>query len=291
MPQHHLDLDIIEERLAVCRLAPDATVPEWVSDEPSTGALTSITRTRNELSIVCSQAAVPANVNAEKDWRAIRVRGTLDFSDIGIMASLVDPLADIGVSVFTLSTFDTDYVLLKETELHRAALALVSAGHRIQHDFPEAQRENGEIEVRIAPLTETNWREALALRVNPDQKNFVANNAYSIAQSRFHPDWSPEGVFVGNVMVGFSLMEPEPKKRRIWIVRYMIAGIYQGRGYGKAGLLTLIKRFRTDPTCDAVFLSIDPDNENATKVYESVGFVKTGDFDDGEVVMRLQLTR
>ena len=79
-------------------------MPEWVTKEPSTGALTSITRTRNELSIVCSQAVVPANVKAEKDWRAIGVRGTLDFSDIGIMASLVDPLADIGVSVFTISS-------------------------------------------------------------------------------------------------------------------------------------------------------------------------------------------
>ncbi len=291
MAQHQFDLDIFEERLAVCRLEPDATVPEWVSEEPPTGALTSITRTRTELSIVCSQAVVPANVKAEKDWRAIGVRGTLDFSDIGIMASLVDPLADIGVSVFAISTFDTDYLLLKEAELHRAALALVSVGHRIQHDFPEAQRENGEIEVRVAPLTEKNWREALALRVNPDQKNFVADNAYSIAQSRFHPDWSPEGIFVGNVMVGFAMMEPEPNKRRIWIIRYMIAGIYQGRGYGKIGLLTLIERFLSDPSCDAIFLSVVPDNENTTKVYESVGFEKTGDFDDGEVVMRLQLTR
>ncbi len=291
MAQHHLDLDIFEERLAVCRLEPDAKLPEWVSDEPTTGALTSITRTRSELSIVCSQAAVPADVKAEKEWRAIGVRGTLDFSDVDVIASLVNPLGDIGISVFTISTFDTDYVLLKEAELHRAALALLSVGHRIQHDFPEAQRKNGEIEIWVAPLTEKNWREALAMRVNPDQKNFVADNAYSIAQSRFHPDWSPEGIFVGNVMVGFAMMEPEPKKRRIWIVRYMIAGIYQGRGYGKAGLLTLIERFRSDSTYEAVFLSIVPDNKNATKVYESVGFEKTGEFDDGEAVMRLQLNR
>ena len=92
-------------------------------------------------------------------------------------------------------------------------------------------------------------------------------------------------------MVGFAMMEPEPNKHHIWIARYMIAGIYQGRGYGKAGLLTLIERFRTDPTFEAIFLSVVPDNENATKVYESVGFEMTGNFVDGEAMMRLQLIR
>lgn len=110
-------------RYAVARLPADAPVPAW-----ATGAIVSITRTPDELSIVCDDAAVPADVRAERDFAALRVAGTIDFSVVGLLASLTWVLADAEVSVLALSTFDTDYILVRSADLPRAkaALALVA---------------------------------------------------------------------------------------------------------------------------------------------------------------------
>jgi hypothetical protein len=104
---------------AVCRLAADEPIPAW-----ATGALISVTRTGEELSVVCGAEAVPAGVRCETGWRCLRVAGTLDFSLVGVLATLLVPLAEAGVSVFAISTFDTDYLLVKESNLVRAVEAL-----------------------------------------------------------------------------------------------------------------------------------------------------------------------
>jgi GNAT superfamily N-acetyltransferase len=113
---------------AVCRLAADAPLPEWVAS----GSFVSITRSVEELSVVCPQGVVPEGVRCEPGWRCLRVAGTLDLSLTGVLASLLGPLADGGVSAFALSTFDTDYVLVKEKDLLRAGQALRRAGHTVR---------------------------------------------------------------------------------------------------------------------------------------------------------------
>jgi hypothetical protein len=115
------------DTFAVCRLNADAAVPTWAS----AGKFFSMTRTAEELSVVCPQSLVPDGVRCERDWRCIRVAGTMDFSMIGVVAALVTPLAEASVSVFVLSTFDTDYMLVKESDLERALAALRAAGHVI----------------------------------------------------------------------------------------------------------------------------------------------------------------
>lgn len=122
-----LDLTLLDPPLAVCRLSPGATVPDWAAF----GAFTSITRTAEEWSIVCEAGAVPADVRRETGFRALKVAGPLDFALTGILASLAVPLAEAGVSVFALSTFDTDYLLVREAQLECALRALRGAGHRI----------------------------------------------------------------------------------------------------------------------------------------------------------------
>jgi GNAT superfamily N-acetyltransferase len=112
---------------AVCRLSPDAPLPTWVA----CGPVTSITRTADELSVVCRQDVVPESVRCERGWRCLRVAGTLDFSLVGVLASLLGPLANAGVSVFVLSTFDTDYLLVKEDKLEKAIEVLSQAGQRV----------------------------------------------------------------------------------------------------------------------------------------------------------------
>ncbi|MDB4964783.1 MAG: hypothetical protein JWN44_472 [Myxococcales bacterium] len=107
---------------AVARLAADAPLPAWAT----TGALSSITRTADELSIVCADAALPDGIAAERGFVAFRVAGTIDFAVTGVLSSLTAPLAAAGVSVFALSTFDTDYLLVRAADRARAVAALTT---------------------------------------------------------------------------------------------------------------------------------------------------------------------
>jgi hypothetical protein len=126
-PRPTLDLTLLPEALAVCRLPAGAPSPAWLEGE----AFASVTRTPAETSVVCRSAVVPEGVRAEPGWRALRVAGPLDFALTGILLSLLAPLAAAGVAVFALSTFDTDYVLVREAALDEALAALAGAGHRI----------------------------------------------------------------------------------------------------------------------------------------------------------------
>ncbi len=121
-----LTLTVLPETLAVCRLASDAAVPGWAM----AGSFSSITRTADELSVVCAQSQVPDGVKREGGWRGLKVEGPLDFALTGILASLAAPLAQAGISIFAVSTYDTDYVLVKE--LDRTLMILAAQGHRIQ---------------------------------------------------------------------------------------------------------------------------------------------------------------
>jgi hypothetical protein len=119
-------LSIVAGVFAVCRFAPETEVPSWIWQDRS---LLSLTYTPDELSIVCAAAHVPDNVRAERGWAALKVEGPLDFSLTGILSALAGPLADAGIAIFALSTFDTDYLLLKRSQLERACEILEAAGH------------------------------------------------------------------------------------------------------------------------------------------------------------------
>lgn len=130
-PAVGLGLDLYSEELAVCRLGADDVVPGWARD-PASGPITSITRTPDELSIVVSAGAVPDGIRAERGWRALAVRGPLDFSLTGVLAGLATPLAEADVPIFVVSTHDTDWLLVKATKIDDAVAALRSAGHTIE---------------------------------------------------------------------------------------------------------------------------------------------------------------
>lgn len=122
-----MELRVLPDRLSVCRLPVDAPWPV----PPSGHSFYSATRTDQELSIVCLEDAAPAGARVDTDWRALEVAGPLDFSMVGVMAALTAPLADVDVSVFVLSTYDTDYVLVHAAGLERAVGALRAAGHTV----------------------------------------------------------------------------------------------------------------------------------------------------------------
>jgi len=121
---------LLSERLAVCRLTPEAPYPDWARP----GELLALVRTLEELSIVCQERFVPPEVKAERGWRALQVQGPLDFSQVGILASIARPLSDAGISIFAVSTFDTDYVLVKENMLERSLKALSQVGFLVLND-------------------------------------------------------------------------------------------------------------------------------------------------------------
>ena len=120
-----MTLSVLEDSFSVCRLAPDAGIPRWV---PTKGFV-SVTRTAEELSIVCQSDAVPDSVRTERDFRVLKIEGPFDFSLTGILLAVIEPLADAGISIFALSTYDTDYVLVKKKDLNQAVSVLSAFGH------------------------------------------------------------------------------------------------------------------------------------------------------------------
>lgn len=115
-----LTMSVLDGTFAICRLRNEEGVPPWAVNS----GFFSVTRTMDELSVVCPQENVPEGICCEKEWRCLKVEGPLDFSLTGILSSLALPLARSGISIFALSTYDTDYLLVKENQLQRAIFVL-----------------------------------------------------------------------------------------------------------------------------------------------------------------------
>ena len=121
-------LRTLPDSYAVVRLQPGSELPPWVDRGP----FRTVTRTDHEVSVVCRDHDVPDGESAERGWRVLEAVGPLDFSLTGVLLSLVTPLAEAEVPIFAISTFETDYVLVRETDLDRALDALEQAGHDIE---------------------------------------------------------------------------------------------------------------------------------------------------------------
>jgi len=120
-------LKILPKRLAVCRLNADAPLPDWIEQSD----FYSITRTEEELTVVCDEKLVVPGTKSETGWRCLKVEGPLDFSETGIVFSLTQPLAESAVPVFLISTFDTDYLMVKERDLTKTINAISAQGHQV----------------------------------------------------------------------------------------------------------------------------------------------------------------
>ncbi len=116
-----LTLSVLPQTFAICRLEKNTPIPDWALRGSQ---FSSITASSEEISIVCDESVVPPDVKAVKGWRAFKVEGPLDLSMTGVVASLTSPLAEAGISVFTLSTYDTDYLLVNTGRLEDAIMVL-----------------------------------------------------------------------------------------------------------------------------------------------------------------------
>jgi hypothetical protein len=117
-----LVLRLLPGELAILQLPSAAAIPSWLNF--AAAPLVSVTHTADELSVVCPSSEVPARLTCEAGWRAFRVQGKQDFSAVGILSSILSPLASAGISIFSISTFDTDYILVRDDAVEQARSAL-----------------------------------------------------------------------------------------------------------------------------------------------------------------------
>jgi len=128
VPKRNLKLTSLWGAYAICQLDPQKSPPEWVFK----GDIYSITRTPEELSIICLHVQIPEHIPCQPGWRALKVEGPFNFDEIGVLASLTEPLAAAQISLLTSSTFDTDYIFIQDVNYNQALKALRAAGHHIE---------------------------------------------------------------------------------------------------------------------------------------------------------------
>ncbi len=129
----HLELSLLSERFAISRLDGSSPIPPWATQGP----FFSVTRTGDELSVVTELSRVPPGVQSKPGWRVLKVHGPFVLTEIGVLAALATPLAEAKISLFAVSTFDTDYLLVASETLLAAIAALERAGHTIHRSKTE----------------------------------------------------------------------------------------------------------------------------------------------------------
>lgn len=157
---HQLTITVHPDRYAICRLEPGATLPAWAGG----AEFLCVTRTSHELSIVCSQTMVPESVHAERDRRLLQIEGTLAFTLIGVLASVATPLADAEISIFAVSTYDTDSAYFRKGPTSRCRSAGSGGAHHSTYALNSSQNqthekgntiENWSVEVCSLPHTQS----------------------------------------------------------------------------------------------------------------------------------------
>ena len=120
-------IDLIEGDYAICKLPPTDPIPHWAN-----AAFCVFIRTVDELAVLCEHKLIPSGVPSEAGWKLLKLRGPFEFSAVGVLASILEPLAKSNISILAFSSFDTDYILVKLDQLPRTCLVLEQAGHTVE---------------------------------------------------------------------------------------------------------------------------------------------------------------
>jgi diamine N-acetyltransferase len=148
------------------------------------------------------------------------------------------------------------------------------------------------MDISLRAITPENFRECIALKVADAQGKFVATNLMSIAQAKIYPTANPLAVYAKDEIVGFVMYGFDTDDEKFYLVRLMIDEKHQGKGYGKAATLKVIELMKEIKDCREIFLSFVPENTGAEKLYQNVGFERTGETSEvGEIIMRFDLNK
>jgi ribosomal protein S18 acetylase RimI-like enzyme len=268
-----LRLWVLAERLAVCSLEPPAATPPWAT----AARFYSVTRAPDELSVVCPEEIVPDGVMHEGGLRALKLGGTFDLEQVGVLASVAVPLAGAGVSIFVLSTFDTDYVLVKEHQLETAIAALSEHGHEVRIGEPAT---HGAVTVRRATAEDEGFLWEMLAEAARETSRAVAQNP---ATARYVEGWGRDGDlgFVAEAADGASLGAAWLRQLRGENRGYgyvddetpelaiAVRPGTRGAGIGARLLAQLLEAAK--PAYRSISLSVRADNP-AVNLYERVGF-------------------
>lgn len=295
-PEVALRLNVLDGRLAVCRLDPREGLPAWATEAD----FFSITRAPGELSLVCTEACVPDSVEREGGWRALGVEGPLEFSLTGVLASLASPLAQAGVSIFAVSTFDTDYVLVKEDSLQTAVTALRESGHEVRAGGSDVVVGSAEDDEAFLweMLYEAVNREPEESGPKPPPEELLA----APGLRRYLAGWGRTDDFAvvardeDGRKVGAAWYRLFPASERGYgfvnaaTPEIGIAVVPERRGTGVGGaLLRALMDAARSNGFDAISLSVQKSNTAAMRLYEKSGFVRLRD--DGDAwVMKADLS-
>lgn len=148
--------------------------------------------------------------------------------------------------------------------------------------------------ITIQNVTQENIYKCIALKLGEDQKDRIAPNVYSIAESKVITNYTPYAIYLDDHVIGFVMVDYDPtlnNEDKYWVPRFMIDQRYQGKGYGKIAMRQVIENLRSKHDCQRIRLSTEPSNIPAIRFYESIGFKNTGVLLDGtEVILELVLT-
>lgn len=138
-------------------------------------------------------------------------------------------------------------------------------------------------------VTKKNWEECYGLKVSKEQENFVAPNSYSLLEANYEEELYPLSIYDGETMVGFIMYDKDEETNRVGMCRLMIDEKHQKKGYGRAAVLKLLNLIREKYGNIPFYTSFEPENTVAEKLYESVGFKKTGEVMWEELVAKIEL--
>jgi GNAT superfamily N-acetyltransferase len=280
-----MTLDVLPGTIAIVQLDARAPTPAWAQ-----GAFASVTRTAGELSIVCDETSVPGEARAERGWRVLRVAGPLDFALTGVLASLTAPLAAATVSIFAVSTFDTDYILVRADALDRALEALRGAGHEVTGAPPSApapdrpaalpvsirpacasdERALLDLAWRLADFPLPAWRTAAEVARADDPilldalRGRLPDAAILVAESA--PDGRPVAYVFATTKRDYFTEAPYAHVEAL-----AVRPDFEGRGVARA-LMNAIEQWARARSYGWVTLNVFDGNTRARALYERLGY-------------------
>ena len=262
---HSLTLLEVPGRFAVCKLSPGSAVPAWAT----AGDVFTVTRTVDEVSVVCRPELVPEGTQCESGWRGLRVAGSMPFTLVGVLASLTAPVARAGVGVFAFSTYDTDYLLVKAERFAEAVAALRAAGHTVQGGAAMSSEE----EIRLRPLRADDLPWVYEQQLDPESNRMAVTIPRTGKAFDEHwanvlatPEVAARVILLGGKMVGLvSCFQKDDQDR----VGYWIDKGHWGRGIASRALRLLLAEVTRRP----LFATAATSNGASLRVLQKCGFL------------------